>query len=246
MKVFFLGTNGWYDTKTGNTVCVLVETKNEYVIFDAGNGFYKIGRYIKRNKPVYLFLSHYHLDHVIGLHTLNKFCFLQGLDVYGPPGLRMFFKRVINKPYTIGLSDLPMKLRLHEISRGTILPEGISYAPLKHSALCYGYRFCSQNKTIAYCTDTGICKNLYSLARKTDLFITECSLKPGQNNKEWPHLNPENAAKVAVESEAKKLALIHFDASLYLNFKERARAAKVAKKIFKNSFACKDDRRIEL
>ena len=44
MKVLFLGTNGWYDTKTGNTTCILIETKKEYIILDAGNGFYKIDR----------------------------------------------------------------------------------------------------------------------------------------------------------------------------------------------------------
>ncbi len=40
--VIFLGTNGWYDTNIGNTICILVETKKEYLILDAGNGFYKI------------------------------------------------------------------------------------------------------------------------------------------------------------------------------------------------------------
>ncbi|MGA2775489.1 MAG: MBL fold metallo-hydrolase [Candidatus Omnitrophota bacterium] len=240
MKILFLGTNGWYDSETGNTVCVLVETKKEYIIFDAGNGFYKLDRYIICNKPVYLFLSHYHLDHVIGLHMLNKFHFKQGIDIYGPLGLRMLFKKVINKPYTIPLSDLPMRLRLHEISKGTILPSGISYALLKHSALCYGYRFCSEDKTIAYCTDTGICDNLFYLARNADLLITECSYKRGQKSDTWPHLNPESSARIAKKAKVRKLMLLHFDASIYPTFKERALAEAYAKKIFKNSKAARD------
>jgi len=246
MKVYFLGTNGWYDTKTGNTVCVLTETKNEYVIFDAGNGLYKIDRYIKRGKPVYLFLSHYHFDHVIGLHILSKFRFEQGVDIFGPPGLKLFFKKIINNPYTVPLSGLLMKIRLHEITRGVVLPKGISHMPLEHSATCYGYRFCSEGKTIAYCTDTGVCNNLYLLAKNADLFISECSLKPGQNNRSWPHLNSEEAARAALRAGAKRLALIHFDASLYLNPGQRTEAAKVSKKIFRNSFACKDDMKLGL
>jgi ribonuclease BN (tRNA processing enzyme) len=73
MNVYFLGTSGWYDSNTGNTICVLVEAEKEYVILDAGNSFHKIDEYITRPKPVRLFTSHYHLDYVIVLHALNKF-----------------------------------------------------------------------------------------------------------------------------------------------------------------------------
>jgi ribonuclease BN (tRNA processing enzyme) len=41
MNVIFLGTNGWYDTLTGNTCSVLVQSDEYDVIFDAGNGFAK-------------------------------------------------------------------------------------------------------------------------------------------------------------------------------------------------------------
>mgnify|MGYP001619258744 CR=1 FL=1 len=246
IETIFLGTNGWYDTKTGNTVCVLLKTAREYIIFDAGNGFYKIDNYIKDNKPVYLFLSHYHLDHVIGLHVLNKFHFSQGLNVYGPPGLRMLFKKVINKPYTIPITDLPTKLRLHEISGGTILPKGMSYAPLKHSELCYGYRFCSGGKIVAYCTDTGTCDNLFLLARNTDLLIAECSFKKGLKNEAWGHLNPESAANVAKKSGTRSLALVHFDAGLYLDSKDRVEAGKQARKIFKHTFVSRDNLKVRV
>lgn len=52
MKIIFLGTNGWYDTKTGNTICTLIETDNEYIILDAGNGIYKIDKYIKKIRRI--------------------------------------------------------------------------------------------------------------------------------------------------------------------------------------------------
>jgi len=54
-------------------------------------------------------------------------------------------------------------------------------------------------------------------------------------DKNWPHLNPRNAARVARDSGAKKLALIHFDASLYLTLKDRKKVEKQAQKIFKNT-----------
>jgi len=240
MRVSFLGTNGWYDTKTGNTVCVLVETKDEYVIFDAGNGFYKIDKFIKGNKPIYLFLSHYHLDHVVGLHILNKFNFKQGIDIYGAPGLKKLFKRVINAPYTIPVSRLNTKIRLHEINANCLLPRGIRYKPLKHSSACYGYRFISEGKIVVFCTDTGICRNLLLLASQADLFITESSYKNGQVDAKWPHLNPNQAARVAKKSKCKKMALIHFDAFIYPDKASRRNARESAQKIFKNTVAADD------
>ena len=88
MKVTFLGTNGWYDTITGNTCSVLIQSENFDIILDAGNGIAKADRYITQEKPVYLFISHFHLDHITGLHTLVKFNFREGLNICGQPGTR--------------------------------------------------------------------------------------------------------------------------------------------------------------
>ena len=75
MKVVFLGTNGWYDTETGNTICTLLQTDRFDIILDAGNGIHKVDRHIDGGKPVFLFLSHFHVDHIEGLHILAKFRF---------------------------------------------------------------------------------------------------------------------------------------------------------------------------
>ncbi len=246
MKIMFLGTNGWFDSCTGNTVCILIETKKKFIILDAGNGLYKVDRYINTKKPIYLFLSHFHLDHVIGLHILAKFNFKQGIDIYGAPGLNALFKKVINAPYTIPISRLKMPVRLHEINSHSLLPLGIEYMLLKHSSVCYGYRVLAEGKTVSYCTDTGVCKNLLSLVKESDLFITECSFKKGQKNLAWPHLNPESAAKIAKESKSKKLVLIHFDAALYINHSQRLKAGHQARKIFKPTLVGRDNLEVNL
>jgi ribonuclease BN (tRNA processing enzyme) len=246
MKVFFLGTNGWYDTETGNTICILIDAKDRYIIFDAGNGLYKIDKYIHKDKPIFLFLSHYHLDHIIGFHVLNKFHFHQGIDVYGPPGLKTLFRQVINEHYTIPISGLKIKIRLHEVLNPDSLPGDIECRPLKHSIFCYGYRLLLENKIISYCTDTGICRNLFYLAKNSDLFITECAYKSGQISKEWPHLNPESASRVAKESHAKKLVLVHFDAFIYKTLKERKEAQRIARYTFKHAISAYDNLKIEI
>jgi ribonuclease BN (tRNA processing enzyme) len=103
-----------------------------------------------------------------------------------------------------------------------------------------------ENKIITYCTDTGVCPNIYDLAKNADLFITECSYKPGQDEWGWPHLKPEEAAEIAMTSEVKKLILTHFDASTYKSLQDRKKAENKAKKLFENTTAAIDDLEIEI
>lgn len=245
IKIIFLGTNGWYDTKTGNTICTLIETDNEYIILDAGSGLYKAEKYITKDKPVYMFLSHFHLDHIYGLHVLAKFNFKQGLQIFGPPETKKILGSFIDFPYTMPINDLKMKVQIKEIDEEKPALN-VEAAKLVHSSLCYGYRFNLNGKILTYCTDTGVCDNMLKLAQNADLLITECALKPGKQTDNWPHLNPEFAAKVALDAKAKRLALVHFDAEEYPTMKERKNAEKVARGIFKNTFAAQDDQAILL
>ncbi|MDD5615466.1 MAG: ribonuclease Z [Candidatus Methanoperedens sp.] len=249
MKVVFLGTNGWYDTETGNTVCTLIETKDYFIILDAGNGIYKLDRYITNasNKPIKLFISHFHIDHISGMHILNKFRFNQGMKIYGQAGTKDILNRIVNSPYTIPFSRLPFKVDFDDLSEGTHhLPFSVECRFLHHSSPCMGYRFELEGKIITYCPDTGVCENAIKLSRNADLLITECSFKSGQSNAQWPHLNPEDAAQIANEAKVRKLVLIHFDTNIYRTLKERKEAETIAKNIFQNTFAAIDNMQIQV
>ena len=244
--IHFLGTNGWYDTYTGNTLSVLVETKDRYIILDAGFGIYKIGKYIRDEKPISIFISHLHLDHLIGLHTLSMFKFPQGIDLVVPPDSAEDIKTLMKRPFTRPLDDMPTQVRLHEL--GKTAPAGIEFGAreLLHAVRCYGFRFRLDGRTIAFCTDTEDCGGLRELAKDADILMTECALKSGQESKGSFHLTPEAAAIAAKESGVKKLALIHFDPGRYPELKDRRKAQKAARKIFKSTFAVNDDETIKV
>ena len=123
MNITFLGTNGWFDTPCGSTLCTLVETEQAYLILDAGSGFTKLDRHLTTPKPVYLFLSHFHLDHLIGLHTLPKFNLPQGLKIFGQPGTRAALNTLLAPPWTAPLDHCAYPISLHE------LPEEASLLP---------------------------------------------------------------------------------------------------------------------
>ena len=247
MKVIFLGTNGWYDTKTGNTTCILIETDDYFIILDAGNGIYKIDQYIRSKKPIHLFLSHFHLDHIVGLHILNKFNFSQGMHIYGQVGIKDILNTIINEPYTIPFAKLPFKVEVYELSEGLRnIPFLVECKYLFHSSRCLGYRFELDGKILTYIPDTGICKNAIELAENADLLIAECSFKIGQRNVEWQHLNPEDAVKITKEAGAKKLTLVHFDANIYCSLEERIEMQKEMKKVFKNFIVTFDNMEMEI
>lgn len=241
MRIIFLGTNGWYSTDMGNTVSILIETEDFYVIFDAGDSIYKIDQYIDDERPIIILLSHLHLDHIIGLHTFAKFIFKQEISIYGYKGTKSGIKKIIKHPYSSPFGDIAVNVQIHDLNEGNHnLGFPITCKLLYHADPCLGYRIEIENKIITYCTDTGVCQNLYELANNADLLITECSYKSGQEEWGWPHLKPENAADVAVKSNVKKLILTHFDASSYRTIQDRKKAEEVAKMIFPNTTAATD------
>lgn len=230
MDVIFLGTNGWYDSETGNTICTLINSEKYHIILDAGNGISKADCYIQDDLPVYLFLSHFHLDHIVGLHILNKFRFPQGLKIYGQKGTKAVLNTIINEPFTVPLEKLPYPVEVGELSEGPYkMPFAMECEYLVHASPTLGFRFDLDGKILAYCPDTGVCDNAVHLAQDAALLITECSHKPGEQNPPWPHLNPQDAADIARRAGAKRLALTHFDAGRYITIQERLDAVATVK-----------------
>lgn len=248
MKIVFLGTNGWYSSPTGDTPCILIDSKDQYVIFDAGNGIYKLDRYTTTDKPVSLFISHFHIDHVSGLHILNKFNFKQGIDVYIGEGRSKDFKTLANPPFTIGyipqpenIFNLKTQIRLHELSeKGQSTPFKASAIKQHHAYVNHGYRIELEGKTIAYTGDCGLTDATRRLAKDVDLLICECGVKKTKKPDIWGHFDPIQAAILAKESNVRQLILNHFGASLYTSLDDRKWAEDEAKKIFPQTLAAID------
>lgn len=94
--------------------------------------------------------------------------------------------------------------------------------------------------------DTGYCDSAVELAQYADLLIAECAFRPGEENEHWPHLNPETAAKLALDAQAKRLVLVHFDAFRYPDMESRSGAALVARQSFSPVSAAFDNQIIEM
>jgi ribonuclease BN (tRNA processing enzyme) len=246
MKLTFLGTNGWFDSSVGNTPSALLETSLYYIIFDAGFGIAKADEHIKEDKPIFLFLSHFHIDHICGLHVLPKFHFKHGLTVFGSGELKKVFKIFVNSPYAAPLDYLDYKVNLKPLKEGKYTkPFEFSCKKLRHHDLALGYRLRVDDKTVVYCSDTAICENDYLLARDADLLIHECGFMPGETGA-WGHSNPEEVAALANKANVKHLALTHFGAAGYSSLAIKKNAEALAKKIFPNTVAAADGLVLEI
>jgi len=254
MKIVFLGTNGWYTTPTGNTACVLIDSKDRYIVFDAGNGIYKLNKYITEDKPIALFISHFHVDHISGLQILLSFYLKQGIDVYVAKGRKKDFDAFYNPPFMTSYLSKSQnaqspktEIRLHELAEGE-QNAGFPVSVIKqlHPFTDHGYKISLEGKTIAYTGDCGLTDGLRKLAHDADVLISECSKIKSLEGDEPGHLDPVDAATVAKEENVKKLLLTHFSAVNYLTLEDRREAERRAQTIFPNTTAAMDDMEIDL
>ena len=243
MKVTFLGTNGWYTTATGASTCVFAETQAAYLIFDAGMGFYRAADLVKDERPVYIFLSHLHLDHIDGLQTISKFRLKQWIKIITGPGMKAELESFMRPPFMGALDKMPSKIEIIEAEDFKDLP--LETLPLAHTVPATAFRLNVDGKTLVYALDTGVCDNLIKISKDADLLITESAFLPGvkSNNS---HLTPEDAAKTALIAGVKKLALIHFKADDYSDFTLREKALTAAREIFSNTVAPRDGDNLEV
>ena len=67
MKVVLLGTTGYHPNDRRQTACMMLPELG--VAFDAGTATYRVSEYLSTDS-LDIFLSHAHLDHVVGLTFL--------------------------------------------------------------------------------------------------------------------------------------------------------------------------------
>ncbi|MEM1062276.1 MAG: MBL fold metallo-hydrolase, partial [Planctomycetota bacterium] len=245
----FLGTTGYRPTEKRHTSCLLLPEIG--VAFDAGTGMFRLGERLQADE-LRLFLSHAHLDHVVGL-------------TYLLPELRL---GKIGSATVYGEAEKLAAIREHLFSEA-IFPAEVPYLwePLcepigipggtvrfrrqeRHPGGSVAFRIDFEDgKSVAYCTDTTADPSdveAITFVRGVDLLIHECNF--ADEHSDWSaktgHSNVTPVAEVAREAGVGGLVLTHFDPYAYET--ERPIDVDVARSIFPETTLAEDLGEVDL
>jgi ribonuclease Z len=149
LSLFFAGTAGSVPTARRGLPALLLRAGGDRILFDCGEGTQQqLLRSIGLPELDVVFLTHYHLDHWLGILGILKTFDLRGrerpLTVYGPPGLRGLLDAM--RPawgrvsYPLSLEELDP----HE----EVAFDGYTIAPfpVEHRVRAYGYAFAEDDR----------------------------------------------------------------------------------------------------
>ncbi len=214
MKLILLGTSGYHPTDQRQTACLMLPEVG--VVLDAGTAMYRARRFLATDQ-LDIFLTHAHLDHVIGLTYL--FDVLRDRNVRRvtvhatPETLQAIERHLFAEP----LFPVKPPCDLRPLARETSLPQGgcLTHFPLTHPGGAIGFRLDWPQRSMAYVTDTTASPDADYVAQiaGVDLLVHECY---------FPDSKPELAAltghsmitpviEVAQQAGVKRLVLVHID-----------------------------------
>ena len=149
LSLFFAGTAGSVPTARRGLPALLLRAGGDRILFDCGEGTQQqLLRSVGLPELDVIFLTHYHLDHWLGIIGILKTFDLRGrerpLTVYGPPGLRALLDAM--RPawgrvtYPLALEELDP----HE----EVAFDGYVVAPfpVEHRVRAYGYSFAEDDR----------------------------------------------------------------------------------------------------
>ncbi|HAW26805.1 MAG TPA: metal-dependent hydrolase, partial [Planctomycetaceae bacterium] len=64
MRIVLLGTGGYHPNERRHTACLMLPELG--LIFDAGTSFFRVQQFLQ-TRDLQIFLTHAHLDHIVGL-----------------------------------------------------------------------------------------------------------------------------------------------------------------------------------
>jgi ribonuclease Z len=149
LSLFFAGTAGSVPTARRGLPALLLRAGGDRVLFDCGEGAQQqLLRSVGLPELDAIFLTHYHLDHWLGLVGMIKTFDLRArerpLAIHGPPGLHQLFRTlrplIGRTRYALELVELE---RHDEIRFGSYV---ISSFPVQHRVEAYGYAFVEQDR----------------------------------------------------------------------------------------------------
>ena len=262
VSVIPLGTVSPKPTLNNNGPGFLIRVGDNNIILDCGDGVSKLLDY-NDFKNLNILISHFHLDHYIGLGTLAYHSYVSNtlgilndrINIFYPgneieiPGkddmgwyTTEYEKTMEVFKWLIDDLDFFNYEEYDYLSNITNNNYSIEFCEGLHEPTSYFIKIKASNGiTIVYSGDTGYDKKFAKFIDGADLFICESSFYKGIPKSVNHHLYAFEAAKLAKLGNVKQLMLTHFypnvDKNIYLN---------EAKEIFENTIVAEEGKKLVL
>lgn len=216
-EAVLLGSGGWMPTSARETCCALLRRGEHAVVIDAGTGMrHMVERpeLLAGATSVDIVLTHFHLDHVVGLAylpalspaTLSRI-HAPGRWLYGPTSADIL-ARLIGPPFfALPLAEMVadvVEIDEHGASIGSF--QMSARAQRRHDAPTAALRF---DDVLAYCTDTAYDEENAIFARGCRTLAHEAWRTEGSGAAEATHSSARDAARVAADAGVERLVLTH-------------------------------------
>jgi len=222
MKLHILGSGGYHPSPKRHTLCCIIPEAG--LILDAGTAFFRLDRFLDE-KPWNVFLTHAHLDHIIGLtyywglaqqRDIGSISVWGGENTLNAVRNLLFSEPLFPKipPYQFNpiSPDENVTIRTHRPACDTILVRPVTLA---HPGGSLGYLFQMGARSVAYITDTTVeaLPAYREVIQGFDVLIHEAFYPTGYEDlaQKTGHVTILQAAQVAQDTGVKRLVIVHLN-----------------------------------
>ncbi len=214
MRLVLLGSTGYHPSDRRHTACLLLPEQG--VMLDAGTGMYRAARWLQ-TRQLDIFLTHAHLDHVVGLTYLFSVVRQHPLDDIRVHALPEKIEAIAQHLLAEPLFPARLPCRFLPLGEHTPLPgQGqLTAFPVAHPGGALGFRLDWPGHSLAYVTDTTADPHApyLSYLRNVDLLVHECYFGDAEAElaRRTGHSHTTAVAQLARSVQAGRLVLVHTD-----------------------------------
>jgi len=216
MQLHLLGTTGYHPNERRQTACFMLPEIG--VVFDAGTGMHRVKRHLQTRR-LDVFLSHAHLDHVVGLTYLLGDLWneeMEQVNVHGEVEKLAAIDEHLHHPLHFPIDHHYANAPLVEGQPVAVAGGGrVTHFALEHPGGSVGYRLDLPDRSMAYVTDTTAAAeaDYVEQIRGVDLLVHECYFHDDQAEfaAMTGHSCATPVAQVAAAAEVGRLILVHIN-----------------------------------
>lgn len=212
MRLILLGTTGYHPNDQRHTACFMLPDCG--VVLDAGTAMFRVRDHLCTD-TLDIFLTHAHLDHVVGLTFLYDVLWertMRHVAVHAAADKLTAIRRDL---FSNELFPAPPQFEFSPLTERVVLWDGgiVSHFPLEHPGGSVGFRIDWPGKSLAYVTDTTARMNADYIERirGVDVLVHECTFPDGWEERAsfTGHSCTTPVAQVAAAAGVGKLILVH-------------------------------------